>query len=303
MAGYEQEGAQRGGHIPGAASVPWAQAVTEDGTFKSADELRELYGGKGVLERRRRSSPTAASASARRTPGSCCTSCSARATSRTTTARGPSGATSSTCRSRRAPSPAALEQVGEDPRRRAPDRGARRPRRCRSGTGRRGAAGAGAVAGAQLAERRARAPSSTSRRRQRPRVAGLDQPDEGVDRVARGDRRRRLQRADAARPRSGGRPISSCGLAQRGVAQVLVVGSWRPPGNEISPAWRRRSSRRRVRTTWSSASPSRNSGTSTAASCGRGRRAPRPASGRAGPAAGAARRRTLVSGGRARRAR
>jgi thiosulfate/3-mercaptopyruvate sulfurtransferase len=49
MAGYEQEGAQRGGHIPGAASVPWAQAVTEDGTFKSADELQELYGGKGVL--------------------------------------------------------------------------------------------------------------------------------------------------------------------------------------------------------------------------------------------------------------
>jgi thiosulfate/3-mercaptopyruvate sulfurtransferase len=49
MAGYEQEGAQRAGHIPGAASVPWAQAVTEDGTFKSADELRELYTGKGVL--------------------------------------------------------------------------------------------------------------------------------------------------------------------------------------------------------------------------------------------------------------
>jgi len=47
--GYEQEGAQRGGHIPGAASVPWAQAVKEDGTFKSADELTELYRGKGVL--------------------------------------------------------------------------------------------------------------------------------------------------------------------------------------------------------------------------------------------------------------
>jgi thiosulfate/3-mercaptopyruvate sulfurtransferase len=47
--GYEQEGAQRGGHIPGAASIPWVQAVREDGTFKSADELRELYGGKGVL--------------------------------------------------------------------------------------------------------------------------------------------------------------------------------------------------------------------------------------------------------------
>jgi thiosulfate/3-mercaptopyruvate sulfurtransferase len=49
MAGYEQEGAQRSGHIPGAASVPWAQAVAEDGTFKSADELKELYSGKGVL--------------------------------------------------------------------------------------------------------------------------------------------------------------------------------------------------------------------------------------------------------------
>jgi thiosulfate/3-mercaptopyruvate sulfurtransferase len=50
MAGYEQEGAQRSGHIPGAASVPWAQAVREDGTFKSADELRELYTQKGVID-------------------------------------------------------------------------------------------------------------------------------------------------------------------------------------------------------------------------------------------------------------
>jgi thiosulfate/3-mercaptopyruvate sulfurtransferase len=49
MVGYEHEGAQRGGHIPGAASIPWAQAVREDGTFKSADELRELYSTKGVL--------------------------------------------------------------------------------------------------------------------------------------------------------------------------------------------------------------------------------------------------------------
>jgi thiosulfate/3-mercaptopyruvate sulfurtransferase len=48
MAGYEQEGAQRAGHIPGAASIPWAQAVKEDGTFKDADELSELYGSKGV---------------------------------------------------------------------------------------------------------------------------------------------------------------------------------------------------------------------------------------------------------------
>jgi thiosulfate/3-mercaptopyruvate sulfurtransferase len=49
MPGYEQEGAQRSGHIPGAASVPWAQAVREDGTFKSREQLEELYRNKGVL--------------------------------------------------------------------------------------------------------------------------------------------------------------------------------------------------------------------------------------------------------------
>ena len=46
--GYEQEGAQRAGHIPTAASIPWAQAVRDDGTFKPADELRELYESKGI---------------------------------------------------------------------------------------------------------------------------------------------------------------------------------------------------------------------------------------------------------------
>jgi len=50
MEGYEQEGAQVAGHIPGAASVPWASAVNEDGTFKTAGELRALYEEKGVLE-------------------------------------------------------------------------------------------------------------------------------------------------------------------------------------------------------------------------------------------------------------
>ena len=48
--GYEQEGAQRGGHIPSAESIPWAQAVRDDGTFKSAAELRELYAARGVTE-------------------------------------------------------------------------------------------------------------------------------------------------------------------------------------------------------------------------------------------------------------
>jgi thiosulfate/3-mercaptopyruvate sulfurtransferase len=46
--GYEQEGAQRAGHIPSAVSVPWATAVRDDGTFKSAAELREIYGAKGI---------------------------------------------------------------------------------------------------------------------------------------------------------------------------------------------------------------------------------------------------------------
>jgi thiosulfate/3-mercaptopyruvate sulfurtransferase len=42
------ETAQRGGHIPGAASIPWAQAAAEDGTFKPADALKQLYQGKGI---------------------------------------------------------------------------------------------------------------------------------------------------------------------------------------------------------------------------------------------------------------
>jgi thiosulfate/3-mercaptopyruvate sulfurtransferase len=42
------ETAQRAGHIPGAANIPWAQAANEDGTFKSADALKALYDGKGV---------------------------------------------------------------------------------------------------------------------------------------------------------------------------------------------------------------------------------------------------------------
>jgi thiosulfate/3-mercaptopyruvate sulfurtransferase len=42
------ETAQRAGHIPNAANVPWAQAAREDGTFKSYEELKQLYGAKGV---------------------------------------------------------------------------------------------------------------------------------------------------------------------------------------------------------------------------------------------------------------
>ncbi|HEX6778816.1 MAG TPA: sulfurtransferase [Ktedonobacterales bacterium] len=48
MVNYPQEGAQRGGHIPTARSIPWSKAAREDGTFKSAEDLRQLYGGEGV---------------------------------------------------------------------------------------------------------------------------------------------------------------------------------------------------------------------------------------------------------------
>lgn len=50
MPEYPQEGALRGGHIPGAQNIPWAQATNEDGTFKSAEELVSLYGDKGVTD-------------------------------------------------------------------------------------------------------------------------------------------------------------------------------------------------------------------------------------------------------------
>jgi len=48
---YPTEHAQRGGHIPGAENIPWAQAVNDkDGTFKSADELKKLYESKGITQ-------------------------------------------------------------------------------------------------------------------------------------------------------------------------------------------------------------------------------------------------------------
>ena len=42
------ETCQRGGHIPGATNIPWAMACKDDGSFKSFDELKALYGGKGI---------------------------------------------------------------------------------------------------------------------------------------------------------------------------------------------------------------------------------------------------------------
>ncbi len=51
MPDYPQEGAVRGGHIPGAASVPWARAAAEDATFKSRAELEKIYEGEAGLSR------------------------------------------------------------------------------------------------------------------------------------------------------------------------------------------------------------------------------------------------------------
>lgn len=49
MPDYPNEGALRGGHIPGARNVPWGRAVDEDGTFKDADALRAIYEGEKGL--------------------------------------------------------------------------------------------------------------------------------------------------------------------------------------------------------------------------------------------------------------
>ena len=72
MPDYPNEGALRGGHIPGAKSIPWARAINpDDGTFKTADELKKLYvEDKQLSPGAGRRSPTAASASAAATPGS-----------------------------------------------------------------------------------------------------------------------------------------------------------------------------------------------------------------------------------------
>jgi len=48
MADYPQEGALRGGHIPGAKNIPWGKAVAEDGTFKPYDALKALYESEGI---------------------------------------------------------------------------------------------------------------------------------------------------------------------------------------------------------------------------------------------------------------
>lgn len=48
MADYPQEGALRGGHIPTAKNIPWSRAVADDGTFKSTEELKQIYESQGI---------------------------------------------------------------------------------------------------------------------------------------------------------------------------------------------------------------------------------------------------------------
>ena len=112
------------------------------------------------------------------------------------------------------------------------------------------------VAAAHVASSGSSSTSATSASADDPLEAGLDQPDERIDRVVGDERRRRLQRADAARPPSGGSPISSCASRSAVAPRSASPGSRRPPGNEISPAWRRRSSRRWVKTACSAPSAS-----------------------------------------------
>ena len=85
-------------------------------------------------------------------------------------------------------------------------------------------------------------------------LPGLDQPDERIHGVAGGDRRRRLERADQLHRARRGSPISSSASRSAVVRRSASPSSARPPGNEISPAWRRRSSRRLVKTACSSPS-------------------------------------------------
>jgi thiosulfate/3-mercaptopyruvate sulfurtransferase len=47
---YPTEGAQRGGHIPGAKNVPWAKVINDDGTFKTLEEIRKLYDEQGITQ-------------------------------------------------------------------------------------------------------------------------------------------------------------------------------------------------------------------------------------------------------------
>ena len=226
MPDYPQEGTLRGGHIPGARSVPWARAANPDGTFKTADELRAIYEGEAGAARRATTwSPTAASASARPTPGSCSPTCSATTACATTTAAGPSGATRCARRSRsdrRAHAPG--RPGGRGPA--GPDAGrgrALQPASRAPGRGARGTAAAARIARARGRRRRSRRTGrdvpgrggSGSPRPRRLRCGGPLQPPAAA--AARHRRHRPIQAGVGARPDRRHQPPCRC-RAARGAA-------------------------------------------------------------------------------------
>src|SRR5271169_6440233 len=99
MPDYPQEGALRGGHIPGARSVPWAGRRLRMPPSGPGPNSRPSTPARPDCGRRTTWWCTAASASGPATPGSCCSTCSATRTCATTTGRGPSGGTASGSRS------------------------------------------------------------------------------------------------------------------------------------------------------------------------------------------------------------
>jgi thiosulfate/3-mercaptopyruvate sulfurtransferase len=100
MEAYPQEGALRGGHIPGARSIPWGKAVRDDGTFKSPEELRQLYEKENGLRPDQNVIAYCRIGERSSLPGLCSPTCSAIRTCATTTGRGPNGATWWASRSR-----------------------------------------------------------------------------------------------------------------------------------------------------------------------------------------------------------
>ena len=216
MPGYEQEGAQRAGHIPGAASVPWAQAVREDGTFKSADELSELYGAKGVTN----GEPIIAYC--RIGERSAHTWFVLHELLGKPDVKNYDGSWTEWGNMVNVPiEKSASQQFAEDAGGRSPDEVAARL----VGRGAEGDAPphqpALAVAGAQLVERQLEHLVDLGLL-QHPGEAGLDHADERIDRVVGDEGRRRRQRADHA---DGVRRQADLlvRLAQRGVDQLLAV--------------------------------------------------------------------------------
>jgi thiosulfate/3-mercaptopyruvate sulfurtransferase len=93
MPDYPQEGAVRGGHIPGARSVPWSRAAAEDATFRPRGELEAIYQGEAGLRPDDDVVVYCRIGNGPATLGSSCITCSVTRGCATMTGRGPSGVT------------------------------------------------------------------------------------------------------------------------------------------------------------------------------------------------------------------